>query len=795
MENFIKQFHQTAITDIAQVGGKNASLGEMYNNLVTKGLNIPNGFAVTAAAYNYFIAYNSLKIKLEEYMAGLDRETFSNLNETGQKARKLIMEAKFPRELDTAIADAYNSTFANVDQEVAVRSSATAEDLADASFAGQHDSFLNIKGPVALIYAVKCCFASLYTDRAIKYRYDKGFDHNKVFLSVGIQQMVRSDVGCSGIGFTLEPESGFRDVVHLAGTWGLGENIVQGLVTPDEFIVFKPSLKKNKKAILQKNLGSKGKMLVYNTTATGTNSTVNKITPRELSEKFVLSDNEIEQLARWALIIEEHYNKPMDFEWAKDGLDNKLYIIQARPETVHSQQTSLNVTTYKLTEKSTILATGEAVGTAITSGIAKLLTSPTESYKLNPGDILVTDITSPDWDPILKKVAGIVTNKGGRTSHASIIARELGVVAIVGTGNATASINEGDLITLSCAEGKTGHVYQGKLLWNEVLINMAQIHLPEHTKAQLIVGEPEKAFQLSFYPNHGVGLMRLEFIINKYVKVHPMALIKPEMVTDKNDRLTLDNLTKNHKNKEQYFIDKLSQGVATIAAAFYPKEVIVRMSDFKTNEYYGLIGGKYFEPEEENPMLGFRGASRYYHERYRQGFRLECEAIKVVRNEMGLTNVKLMIPFCRTVEEGKKVVAIMEDYGLKQHDNNLEIYVMAEIPSNVLLAEDFAKVFDGFSIGSNDLTQLTLGIDRDSALIANLFDEQNAASKQLICMMIQKARQLHKKVGLCGQAASDSKAFTEMLVLAGIDSISFNPDALIQGIQNINAVNLPAIVY
>jgi pyruvate,water dikinase len=795
MENFIKQFNETAITDIALVGGKNASLGEMYNNLVPKGLNIPQGFAVTVAAYKYFITYNNLQLRLKEFMAGLERETFSNLNETGQKARKLIMDAKFPSELDRAITDAYDNTFAHVDQEVAVRSSATAEDLTDASFAGQHDSFLNIKGPVALIYAVKCCFASLYTDRAIKYREDKGFDHNKVFLSVGIQQMVRSDVGCSGIGFTLEPESGFKDVVHLAGTWGLGENIVQGLVTPDEFIVFKPSLIQNKKAILQKNLGSKGKMLVYNTAATGINSTVNKITPRELSEKFVLSDNEIEQLARWALIIEEHYNKPMDFEWAKDGLDNKIYIIQARPETVHSQQTSLDVTTYKITEKSTVLATGEAIGTAITSGYAKLLASPAESHKLNPGDILIADLTSPDWDPILKKVAGIVTNKGGRTSHASIIARELGVVAIVGTGNATASIKDGDLITLSCAEGKTGHVYEGKLSWTETPIDMEQIHLPEHPKAMLIVGEPEKAFQLSFYPNHGVGLMRLEFIINNYVKVHPMALVKPELVHDKDERLILDNLTRNYKSKEQYFIDKLSQGVATIAAAFYPKEVIVRMSDFKTNEYSGLIGGKYFEPEEENPMLGFRGASRYYHERYREGFRLECEAMKVVRNEMGLTNVKIMIPFCRTVEEGKKVVAMMEDYGLKQHDNNLEIYVMAEIPSNVLLAEDFAEVFDGFSIGSNDLTQLTLGIDRDSALIANLFDEQNAASKQLICMMIQKAKQLHKKVGLCGQAASDSKAFTKMLVLAGIDSISFNPDALIQGIQNINAVNLPAIVH
>ncbi len=786
MEKFIKKFSETGINDIAHVGGKNASLGEMFNNLVPKGLRIPDGFAVTVAAFRHFIYCNALEAPLKVLMDGLDRKDFSNLDQTGAAARKLIMDAKFPKELELEIIAAYNTLFPRKEQEVAVRSSATAEDLADASFAGQHESYLNIKGPIALIYAIKCCFASLYTNRAIKYREDKGFDHNKVYLSVGIQQMVRSDIGSSGIGFTLEPESGFADVIHLAGTWGLGENIVQGIVTPDEFLVFKPSLRKELKAILQKNLGSKNAMLVYKDVSAGTNSTVNKVTPRELREKFVLADDEVIQLAKWALIIDEHYKKPMDFEWAKDGLDHQLYILQARPETIHSAKRSLKITSYTIGQKSNILATGEAIGSAITSGYARILSSPEESWKVKPGDILVTDVTSPDWDPILKKVSGIITNKGGRTSHASIVARELGVTAIVGTGNATDTIKEGDLITVSCAEGKTGFAYEGKLTWNETITDVSKINLPDYPKAQLIIGEPEKAFQMSLYPNHGVGLMRLEFIINNYVKVHPMALVHPERMTNEEDIAKIDALTTNYSDKKQYFVDRLSQGVAIIAAAFYPKEVIVRMSDFKSNEYSGLLGGECFEPSEENPMLGFRGASRYYHERYREGFRLECEAMKVVRDEMGLTNVKLMIPFCRTVEEGKKVIAIMEDHGLIKGKNGLEIYVMAEIPANVILAEGFAEVFDGFSIGSNDLTQLTLGIDRDSELVAGLFDEQNAASRYLITEMIKKANHLHKKVGLCGQAASDSKEFTQLLVATGIDSISFNPDALVKGIENIN---------
>ncbi|HEY9000739.1 MAG TPA: phosphoenolpyruvate synthase [Mucilaginibacter sp.] len=788
MEAFIRKFSETGINDIAEVGGKNASLGEMYSHLTAKGLLVPNGFAITASAYRYFIDENTLTDQLSELMDKLDRKDFSNLGKTGAQARKLIMDAHMPPPLSFGITDAYDYLFDDSSQQVAVRSSATAEDLPDASFAGQHESYLNVQGHTALLYAVKKCFASLYTDRAIKYREDKGFDHNKVFLSVGVQEMVRADLGCSGVGFTLEPESGFRDVVHLAGVWGLGENIVQGAVTPDEFLIFKPSLKKGKKAILQRNLGTKTKMMVYADEDDDVNTTVNKDTPWEMRERFVLNDKEVEKLAEWALIIEDHYQKPMDFEWAKDGINHQLYIIQARPETVHSRERSIEITSYKIKEKGETITTGEAVGNKIASGCARILSSPAEAGKLQPGDILVTDITSPDWDLIMKKVAGIVTNKGGRTSHAAIIARELGAVAIVGTEDATETIKDGELITLSCAEGKRGIIYRGRCLWEETVSDVSSIELPELVKPQLIIGEPDQAFELSRYPNCGVGLMRMEFIISNYVKVHPLALVNFDKLTDESERLEITGLTRNYPIKETYFIEKLSQGVATIAAAFYPKEVIVRMSDFKTNEYAGLIGGKSFEPEEQNPMIGFRGASRYYSDRYREGFRLECEAMKFVRNEMGLTNVKLMIPFCRTVDEGKKVIARMEKFGLKRGKNGLEVFVMAEIPSNVILAEEFAKIFDGFSIGSNDLTQLTLGIDRDSSLIADLFDEQNEASKRLIVMMIEKARKLHRKVGLCGQAPSDSKEFTRMLVEAGIDSIAFNPDALINGINNINQV-------
>ncbi len=788
MEKYIKKFSEIGMSDLALVGGKNASLGEMFTKLTPKGILIPKGFAVTVKAFQDFIAYNNLEHELNVLMKDLDQNTYHNLEQIGKHARMLMMSGHLPSELSLEITTAYETMFDDGLQEVAVRSSATAEDLPDASFAGQHESFLNIKGSYALLYAIRKCFASLYTDRAIKYREDKGFKHDKVFLSVGIQEMVRSDIGCSGVGFTIEPESGFRDLIHIAGVWGLGENIVKGEVTPDEFLVFKPTLEKGFKSILQKNLGSKSKMMVYAELDDDVNEVVNQDTPEEMSNRFVLKDDEIEKLARWAIIIERHYEKPMDFEWAKDGIGHQLYIIQARPETIHSRIKTPQLINYQLKQKGLELSRGEAIGSKIVTGRARLLSSPRESDSLEAGDILVTDTTSPDWDPILKKVKGVITNKGGRTSHAAIIARELGAAAVVGTSDATERISDGEMVTIDCSQGKTGYIFQGELEWSKTVTDLSDFKLPDSPQAQIILADPEKAFALSFYPNHGVGLLRLEFLISNWIQIHPMALVKPELVTKEADKKKIEALTCNYTNKTAYFVDKLSQGVAMIAAAFYPKDVIVRMSDFKSNEYAGLIGGFDFELQEENPMIGFRGASRYYHDRYRAGFRLECEAMKMVRDEMGLTNVKLLIPFCRTIEEGKKVIDLMKEFGLKQGDNSLEIFVMAEIPSNILLAEDFAKLFDGFSIGSNDLTQLTLGIDRDSAFIADLFDEENAASKLLIIEMIQKAKLLNKKVGLCGQAPSDSESFTGLLVENGINSIAFNADALIKGIATINKV-------
>lgn len=790
MKKYIKEFGEISMSDLAQVGGKNASLGEMFTRLTPTGVLIPKGFAITVKAFQDFIAYNNLERPISLLMKDLDRTTYGNLEVIGKDARTLMMSGRVPAELSREITMAYDAMFDDGMQEVAVRSSATAEDLPDASFAGQHESYLNVKGSYALLYAVRKCFASLYTDRAIKYREDKGFEHDKVFLSVGVQEMIRSDIGCAGVGFTLEPESGFRNLVHIAGVWGLGENIVKGTVTPDEFLVFKPTLEKGFRSILQKNLGSKSKMMVYADLDDDVNEVINKDTPEEMSKRFILDDAEIEKLARWALIIERHYEKPMDFEWAKDGIGHQLYILQARPETIHSRITVPQLISYQLNQKGLELTRGEAIGSKIASGPARVLASPGEAGKLNPGDILVTDVTSPDWDPILKRVAGVVTNKGGRTSHAAIIARELGAAAIVGTGSATERITDGEMITIDCSQGKTGYVLQGELEWEKTVTDLSGFDLPDSPKAQLILADPEKAFALSFYPNHGVGLLRMEFLISNWIQIHPMALMKPEQISKESDKLKIETLTGGYTDKADYFIDKLSKGVAMIAAAFYPKEVIVRMSDFKSNEYAGLIAGKDFEPREENPMIGFRGASRYYHDRYRAGFELECRAMKAVRDEMGFSNVKLMIPFCRTVKEGEKVVQLMERLGLKRGENGLEILVMAEIPSNVLLAESFAELFDGFSIGSNDLTQLTLGIDRDSALIADLFDEQNAASKQLIVQMIQKANALGKKVGLCGQAPSDSESFARLLVETGIDSISFNPDALIKGIINIQQANV-----
>lgn len=786
MKTYIRNFDEITIKDVPIVGGKNASLGEMITTLSASGIRVPVGFATTAAAFYSFLDENNLRDRIRKILSKLDKTSYSNLKLIGSEIRKIMLEGKLPLQLETAIVNSYNNQFGQQLQEVAVRSSATAEDLPSASFAGQHESYLNIKGEKELLEAVKKCFASLYTDRAIKYREDKGFDHDKIALSVGIQQMVRSDKACSGVGFTLEPETGFRNIIHISGVWGLGENIVQGTVTPDEYYLFKPALEQGKMPIVQRKLGEKAKTMIYGNDKNEP-AIINTETPEEKRNRFVLSDEEVIQLGKWLLVIEKHYRKPMDIEWAKDGVTNELYIVQARPETVHTRSNPAHLTSYSLKDKGKLLTSGNAVGTKIATGTARILSSPKEGSRLNKGEIVVTDMTSPDWDPILKNASAIVTNKGGRTSHASIVARELGVPAVVGCGNATTAIIDGEMITVSCAEGKTGNVYKGKLEFTETELDFTKIRKPVSTEVMLIAGDPDKAFSLSFYPNDGVGLMRIEFIINHSVRIHPMALVKFDELKDMDAREKIKQLTSLYANKCDYFIDKLAEGVATIAAAFYPKDVIVRMSDFKTNEYANLIGGRDFEPHEENPMLGFRGASRYYNNLYKEGFRLECAAMKKVREEMGLTNVKLMIPFCRTLDEGRKVIEVMKEYGLdRNRDKTLEIYVMAEIPSNVILAEKFAEIFDGFSIGSNDLTQLTLGIDRDSAIVSSLFSEQDEAPMEMIATVIHKAREAGVKIGLCGQAPSDFPEFAKFLVENGINSISFNPDALLKGIEHIN---------
>ncbi|MBN8692753.1 MAG: phosphoenolpyruvate synthase [Bacteroidetes bacterium] len=781
--NFIISFDALGKNDVALVGGKNASLGEMANNLKSKGIHVPNGFATTASAFQYFLQYNKLNQPLYDLFLRLDTKDFSNLSQIGEQARMLVRNAEIPSDFKSEIISAYKELCGNEGREVdvAVRSSATAEDLPTASFAGQHDSFLNISGAEDVVNAVHRCFVSLFNNRAIKYREDNGFEQMKVYLSAGVQLMVRSDLSSAGVIFTLEPESGFKDVIVISGVWGLGENIVQGAVTPDEFHVFKTTLQQNKNAIISKKLGTKAKTMVYSTT--DKSSIVNTDTPEEKRKQWVLNDEEITQLASWSYTIEQHYKMPMDIEWAKDGMTGKLFIVQARPETVHSKKDPYLKTEYIVKEKGTILTKGNAIGSGIASGKARIIMSSADADKLQEGEVLVTDITNPDWDPILKKAAAIITNKGGRTSHAAIVAREVGAVAVVGTGDATEKIKDGMIVTVSCAQGKTGFVYNGKLNWTEQNLDFKNMTMPE-TQPMMILGDPEKAYGYSFYPNKGIGLMRLEFIINGAIKIHPMALVNYPNLKDNEAKKHIDEITYQYSDKKEYFIDKLSQAVGTIAAAFYPKDVIVRMSDFKTNEYANLIGGKEFEPEEENPMIGFRGASRYYNERYREGFKLECEAMKRVRNEMGLTNVKLMIPFCRTVEEGKKVVELMNTYGLKRGDNGLEVYVMAEIPSNVILAKEFSEVFDGFSIGSNDLTQLTLGLDRDSAIVSDLFDENNKAVKTMIATVIKSAKENGAKIGLCGQAPSDYPEFAQFLVEQGINSISYNPDALLKGIEN-----------
>lgn len=789
--NHILFFSQIGITDIAKVGGKNASLGEMYNQLNPKGIGIPNGFALTADAYRLFCKQNGIEQQLNSLLLSLETEHFSNLTAIGETSRALILSGSFSTDIIAEIYEAYqilsnNCGIKNLD--VAVRSSATAEDLPTASFAGRMESFLNISGEKQLLEAVHRCYASLFTDRAIKYRYDMGFSLRDIAISVGVQQMVRSDKASSGVAFTIDPDSGFENGIIINSSWGLGENIVQGRVTPDEWLVFKPTLFDEKlNPILKSHCGRKEYTMLYvqNAESASVEKTIVNIeTTLEKQSEFSLAKKEVIQLAQWCSIIEQHYGKAMDIEWAKDGINNQLYIVQARPVTVLKKAKKKVREIFKLQEKGKLLTTGIALGDKIASGKARIILNPQDGDQLQKGEILVTDITNPDWDPVLKKAAAIITNKGGRTSHAAIVARELGTVAVVGCGNATATIKNGEEVTVSCAQGKEGNIYEGILKWYIIEQDYSQLPMPK-TNPMFILADPDRAFELSNYPNQGVGLLRLEFAISNSIRIHPLALIEPEKITEEKTKTEIKGLTKDYESGKDYFVNKLVEAVSTVAAAFYPKDVIVRLSDFKSNEYANLIGGKYFEPHEENPMIGLRGASRYYSDFYRKGFALECEAMKKVRNEMGMTNVKLMIPFCRTVEEGEKVIAEMKVNGLKQKENGLEIYMMIEIPSNVLLADEFAKLFDGFSIGSNDLTQLTLGLDRDSALVSYLFNEENTAVKGLIVATIKSAKRNDIRVGLCGQAPSDIPAFAKFLVKEGIDSISFNADAMIKGIENI----------
>jgi len=771
-----------------EVGGKNASLGEMFKALKSKGINVPDGFATSADAYWRFIRENNIEESLRETLSEL-RKDDENLKEVGARCRKLVMDGEIPAEVKDHIIDGFEELKKRSDslESVAVRSSATAEDLPEASFAGQHESYLNISNEEELLDAWKKCVASLFTDRAIKYREKNGFEHMKVALSVGVQKMVLSDKSSAGVAFTIDPESGFENVILINGAWGLGENVVQGAVLTDEFYLFKHALQNGKNPIIIKNRGSKAMMMVFNEKRKKKGGlTVNKKTPEELRKKFVLDDEELIQLGNWCLEIEKHYKKAMDIEWAKDGNDNKLYIVQARPETVHSSKKgSGRLKKYSMKDEGREpLVTGIGIGDKIAAGKVKILRSPEESDKLEKGDVLVTEITNPDWDPVMKKAAAIITNSGGRTSHAAIVARELGAVAVVGTKNATEMLKDGQEVTVSCAKGNDGLIYDGILEWNEKVIDLKKLGKPQ-TQVMLILANPSAAFANAMLPVDGVGLMRLEFVINSTIKIHPLALIHFDKMKDRKARRKIKRLTEGFPDKKEYFVEKLSRAVATIAAAFYPGDVIVRMSDFKSNEYAELIGGSEFEKPEENPMVGFRGASRYYHEKYREGFALECKAMHIVREDMGLTNVKLMIPFCRTVDEGKKVQKIMAENGLRRGKDGLEIYVMTEIPNNVLMAEEFAEIFDGFSIGSNDLTQLTLGIDRDSEVVSDLFDERNEGVKEMIRMAIKKAHKKKKKIGLCGQAPSDFPEMARFLVEQGIDSISFNPDAVATGIENI----------
>ena len=782
---YTRWFEETTIEDVPLVGGKNASLGEMYRELTSKGIKIPNGFSVTAEAYWHTLKAGGILEKLKKTLDGLDTANVADLSKRGKIARDLILEAGIPDDLWEEIKTGYDRLCEQYgeDTDVAVRSSATAEDLPTASFAGQQETYLNIRGYPGLRDACTRCFASLFTDRAISYRVTNKFDHFKVGLSIGIMKMVRSDLASSGVIFTLDTETGFRDVVFITGAYGLGENIVQGQVNPDEFYVFKPTFREGYKPIIQKKVGNKEIKMIY---GRGDSKvlTRNVEVPEADRLRFCIDDEEVLELAGYAITIEDHYSekyrepRPMDIEWAKDGITGELFIVQARPETVQSQRSKEILETYVLEKQSEIIVKGRSVGSKIASGKAHVITDVSDLPSFKPGEILIADTTTPDWEPVMKTAAAIVTNKGGRTCHAAIVSRELGIPAVVGAGNATEVLETGREITVSCAEGEDGLVYDGILPFHKDTLSLKDLKRPK-TEIMMNLGNPEEAFAFSMIPNDGIGLARLEFIITSYIKIHPMALVHPEKVKDPKVLREIEQLTGGY-NKEEYFVERLAQGVGTIVAAFYPKPVVVRMSDFKTNEYASLLGGIYFEMVENNPMIGFRGASRYFDERYREGFALECRAMKNVRDEMGLTNLILMIPFCRTVEEARKVIAEMEKNGLKRGENGLQVYVMCEIPNNVLLIDEFSEFFDGFSIGSNDLTQLTLGVDRDSELLAAEFDERDPGVMKIMAMAVQGAKRNGRHSGICGQAPSDFPEIAEFLVKQAIDSISLNPDSVMK---------------
>ena len=781
---YIRTFSGLGIEDIPLVGGKNASLGEMFRHLTGEGVRVPNGFATTAEAYWHFLQHNQLIERIRERLQHLDTDNLAQLEQVGADIRQWILQAEMPPDLAEEITAAYQALAQEygADPDVAVRSSATAEDLPNASFAGQQDSYLNIRGAKDLLAICRRVYASLFNDRAISYRVHQGFSHERVALSIGVQKMVRADVGASGVMFTLDTETGFRDVVFITAAYGLGENVVQGAVNPDEFYVFKPTLAAGKQPILKRQLGTKAIKMLYATEAAHGSFTRNVEVVEADRLRFSLTDEEVIELARYAVKIEQHYSKaaghdvPMDIEWAKDGVDGKLYVVQARPETVRSQESRKLYEVYHLESRGNVLVSGKSVGHRIASGVARVIQHASDMAQLRPGEVLVTDMTDPDWEPVMKIAAAIVTNRGGRTCHAAIVARELGIPAIVGCGNATDVVSQGQPVTVSCAEGDDGYLYDGAQTFHVEKIS-ADAEPRPRTKIMMNLGNPDQAFAHSFLPNDGIGLARLEFIINHSIQAHPRALLEYEKL-NQDEQKHIDQLTLAYGDRQSYFIKRLAEGVGMIAAAFHPKPVIVRLSDFKSNEYASLFGGSYFEPHEDNPMIGLRGASRYYTDSFRDSFALECAALKLVREDMGLGNVVLMIPFVRSVDEALRVLAILRSHGLERGKVGLQIYLMCEIPANALLAEEFLQHFDGFSIGSNDLTQLTLGVDRDSGLLSG-FDERNPAVLKLMEMAIQAARKMNKYAGICGQAPSDYPEMTAWLVGQGIASLSLNPDSVI----------------